>query len=322
MLLNRRGYSTAVFCRQCGDTFECPNCSVSLTVHTARATAGARAVTTATTRLMVPKTCRQVRGAVSRARRLRHREGRAAAARAVSGCAHRPRRSRLGPAQGRADAAAVAVRRRRARRAGRHADDRQGARLSARHARRRDLRRRRARPGRLPRGERTFQLLTQVAGRAGRGERAGEAVVQTLYPEHYSIQLACRQDYPAFFEREIVYRRGMRYPPFVALDQRRRARANVRRGDAARRRDIVRRLEPATARRNVHHPRARRRRRSAACAASTACSFPEGHAPRRHAQRAEGGACRDAGDPAADDDRRRSAECVSYEAGSVDADPR
>jgi primosomal protein N' (replication factor Y) len=46
--------------------------------------------------------------------------------------------------------------------------------------------------------ERTFQLLTQVAGRAGRGERTGEAIVQTLYPDHYSIQLACRQDYRAF----------------------------------------------------------------------------------------------------------------------------
>jgi len=66
-------------------------------------------------------------------------------------------------------------------------------------------------------GERTFQLLTQVAGRAGRGERVGEAVVQTLYPEHYSIQLACRQDYAAFFEREAAFRRGMRYPPTVAL---------------------------------------------------------------------------------------------------------
>jgi primosomal protein N' (replication factor Y) len=66
-------------------------------------------------------------------------------------------------------------------------------------------------------GERTFQLLTQVAGRAGRGTRAGEAIVQTLYPEHYSIQLACQQDYAAFFERELGFRRGMRYPPFVAL---------------------------------------------------------------------------------------------------------
>jgi primosomal protein N' (replication factor Y) len=65
--------------------------------------------------------------------------------------------------------------------------------------------------------ERTFQLLTQVAGRAGRGERTGEAFVQTLYPAHYSVRLACRQDYPAFFERELEYRKGLRYPPFVAL---------------------------------------------------------------------------------------------------------
>ena len=65
--------------------------------------------------------------------------------------------------------------------------------------------------------ERTFQLLTQVAGRAGRGVLAGEAIVQTLYPTHYSIQHACRQDYPAFYENELTFRRAMRYPPSVAL---------------------------------------------------------------------------------------------------------
>jgi primosomal protein N' (replication factor Y) len=65
--------------------------------------------------------------------------------------------------------------------------------------------------------ERTFQLLTQVAGRAGRGEQAGEAVIQTLYPDHYSIQLACRQDYPAFFERELKFRKAMGYPPFLSI---------------------------------------------------------------------------------------------------------
>jgi primosomal protein N' (replication factor Y) len=65
--------------------------------------------------------------------------------------------------------------------------------------------------------ERTFQLLTQVAGRAGRGERTGDAIVQTLFPEHYSIQVACRQDYRGFFERELTYRRSMCYPPAVAL---------------------------------------------------------------------------------------------------------
>jgi len=65
--------------------------------------------------------------------------------------------------------------------------------------------------------ERTFQLLTQVAGRAGRGETAGEAIVQTIYPTHYSIQLACKQDYPAFFTHEMHFRKAMRYPPTVAL---------------------------------------------------------------------------------------------------------
>jgi primosomal protein N' (replication factor Y) len=65
--------------------------------------------------------------------------------------------------------------------------------------------------------ERTFQLITQVAGRAGRGDRPGEAIVQTIYPDHYSIQLACHQDYPAFFEREMKFRQAMRYPPQVSL---------------------------------------------------------------------------------------------------------
>jgi len=65
--------------------------------------------------------------------------------------------------------------------------------------------------------ERTFQLLTQVAGRAGRGEQPGEAIIQTLYPDHYSIQLACRQDYPAFFDRELQFRRAMGYPPLVSI---------------------------------------------------------------------------------------------------------
>ena len=65
--------------------------------------------------------------------------------------------------------------------------------------------------------ERTFQLLTQVAGRAGRGADPGEAIVQTLYPEHYSILHACRQDYEAFFAEELRYREAMRYPPLNAL---------------------------------------------------------------------------------------------------------
>jgi len=65
--------------------------------------------------------------------------------------------------------------------------------------------------------ERTFQLLTQVAGRAGRGELLGEVLVETHYPEHYAIQLAARQDYLAFYEKELQFRRLLHYPPFTAL---------------------------------------------------------------------------------------------------------
>ncbi len=65
--------------------------------------------------------------------------------------------------------------------------------------------------------ERTFQLLTQVAGRAGRGDLPGEVLVETHYPEHYAIQLAARQDYPSFFEKELHFRRMMHYPPFTSL---------------------------------------------------------------------------------------------------------
>jgi primosomal protein N' (replication factor Y) (superfamily II helicase) len=65
--------------------------------------------------------------------------------------------------------------------------------------------------------ERTFQLLTQVAGRAGRGELPGRVLIQTFYPEHYAIQDAVKQDYPAFYERETQFRRAMAYPPFSSL---------------------------------------------------------------------------------------------------------
>lgn len=62
-------------------------------------------------------------------------------------------------------------------------------------------------------GERTFQLLTQAAGRAGRGHKGGEAVIQTYSPEHYGIVTAAAQDYEAFYEEEISYRKLMGYPP-------------------------------------------------------------------------------------------------------------
>lgn len=62
--------------------------------------------------------------------------------------------------------------------------------------------------------ERTFQLLTQVAGRAGRGADTGEVVIQTFSPDHYAVQAAVRHDYLAFYDKEILFRRELRYPPF------------------------------------------------------------------------------------------------------------
>ena len=65
--------------------------------------------------------------------------------------------------------------------------------------------------------ERTFQLLTQVAGRAGRGEKPGEVLIQTMNPEHYAVELAARQDYDAFYARETAFRRDLWYPPFASM---------------------------------------------------------------------------------------------------------
>ena len=65
--------------------------------------------------------------------------------------------------------------------------------------------------------ERTFQLLTQVAGRAGRGSVPGIVLIQTINPDHYAVRMAGAQDYQAFYEKEIHFRRMMHYPPFSAM---------------------------------------------------------------------------------------------------------
>ena len=65
--------------------------------------------------------------------------------------------------------------------------------------------------------ERTFQLLTQVAGRAGRGEKPGEVLIQTMNPDHYSIALAVSQDYDGFYRRETRFRKALWYPPFTSV---------------------------------------------------------------------------------------------------------
>jgi primosomal protein N' (replication factor Y) len=65
--------------------------------------------------------------------------------------------------------------------------------------------------------ERSFQLLTQAAGRAGRGDTPGVVVIQTLNPDHYAIRFAAAQDYEHFYEKELEFRKWLRYPPYAAF---------------------------------------------------------------------------------------------------------
>ena len=214
ILLNRRGFATVVFCRQCAHTLECPNCSVTLTVHKAIRRARCHYCNFS---MGLPTTCAHCAG---------------------------PYLEQLGFGTERVEAEIKAL----------HPDARI-ARVDRDTIRKRGAitglltkfaageldvlvgTQMIAKGHDFPNvtlvgvisadvglgladfraGERTFQLLTQVSGRAGRGVLAGEAVVQTLYPTHYSIRHACKQDYGAFFTDEIEFRKRMRYPPAVAM---------------------------------------------------------------------------------------------------------
>jgi len=216
VLLNRRGFATAVLCRQCAGTLDCPNCSVSLVIHGEGSARRARCHY-CNYSARVPSQCPL--------------------------CAA-PYLDQTGFGTERVEAEVQrSFAQARVARLDRDAVRRKGA-LDALLARfrRGDIdvlvgTQMIAKGHDFPRvtlvgvvsadvglgmadfraSERTFQLLTQVAGRAGRGEQPGEAIIQTFYPNHYSIQLACRQDYAAFFERELHFRKAMRYPPMVSL---------------------------------------------------------------------------------------------------------
>jgi primosomal protein N' (replication factor Y) len=214
VLLNRRGFATAVFCRQCGATLECPNCSVSLTVHRAEHRARCHYCNHA---ISIPKTCAACAGPYLELSGF----GTERVEREILERFPRARVARLDRDTIRRRGAIVGLLRQFA---ARELDIIVGTQMIAKGH---DF------PSVTLVGvvsadvglgladfraaERTFQLLTQVAGRAGRGDVRGEAIVQTLYPDHYSIRHACRQDYAAFFEDEIRFRRAMRYPPAVAL---------------------------------------------------------------------------------------------------------
>ena len=65
--------------------------------------------------------------------------------------------------------------------------------------------------------ERTFQLLTQVAGRAGRGQKPGKVILQTYFPDHYAVQYAAQHDFAGFYDKELRFRSWMHYPPYSAI---------------------------------------------------------------------------------------------------------
>jgi primosomal protein N' (replication factor Y) len=96
--------------------------------------------------------------------------------------------------------------------------------------------------------ERTFQLITQVAGRAGRGDLPGRVLIQTYHPHHYALRHACAQDYRGFYDEEIRHRRNHGYPPFVAL-----ALLLVRHKDAARANATAQQLRQALVEANSNH---------------------------------------------------------------------
>jgi primosomal protein N' (replication factor Y) len=214
VLLNRRGFASSMFCRQCGATLDCPNCSVSLTVHRAARRARCHYCSYSMT---LPKACTHCAGPyielvgfgterVEAEIRARFPQARVARVDrdtirrrgAVSALLERFTAGELDILVGTQmiakghDFPRVTLVGVISADVGLHLADFRAA-------------------------ERTFQLLTQVAGRAGRGEMRGHAIVQTLFPNHYSIRHACRQDYPAFFQEELAYRRAMRYPPAIAL---------------------------------------------------------------------------------------------------------
>jgi primosomal protein N' (replication factor Y) len=214
ILLNRRGYAHAIFCRQCAETLECPNCSVTLTIHR---TARRARCHYCDYELRVPERCTKCGGEFLDYRGY----GTERIEAEVRALMPQARLARVDRDTVRRRGAIARVLQRFARR---ELDVLIGTQMIAKGHDFPEVTLVGVVSADIGLGvadfrasERTFQLLTQVVGRAGRGTRRGEAIIQTLYPDHYSIEHAGRQDYRAFFAKEIEYRRGMHWPPALSL---------------------------------------------------------------------------------------------------------
>ncbi len=225
ILLNRRGFATSVLCRQCGASLECPNCSVTLTVHGNQGLPSRSAEREGwrgrchycNFTKLVPKACEQC--AAPYMERIGFGTERVEAE--IREAFPTARVARVDRDTVRKKGSLVEILEKVA---AREVDVLIGTQMIAKGhdfpectlvgvisadvgLGLADFRS----------AERTFQLLTQVSGRAGRGERPGQAIIQSLVPEHYSVRLACAQDYRAFYDKEVEFRRAMRYPPQVAM---------------------------------------------------------------------------------------------------------
>ena len=214
VLINRRGYSWSVICRSCGATVQCANCSISMTHHKNRNRLECHYCGSAQS---IPKNCPKCdsryvyffgEGSEQLEERLRKEFPKARIARLDRDTARTKRQYQetLGAfADGALDI--LVGTQMLAKGHDFHRVTLVGVISADSSLTMPDFRA----------AERTFQLMTQVAGRAGRGELPGRVLIQTFYPEHYAIQDAIKQNYVAFYERELHYRQVMAYPPFTSL---------------------------------------------------------------------------------------------------------
>ncbi len=217
ILLNRRGFATAVVCRQCTATLECPNCSISLTVHSRRDGGWNARCHYCNFSKLVPKVCEKC--AAPYMERVGFGTERVEAE--IRTLFPNARIARVDRDTVRRKGSLVEILEKVA---SREVDILIGTQMIAKGHDFPEVTLVGVISADVGLGmadfrasERTFQLLTQVAGRAGRGERPGVAIVQSLLPNHYAITLACTQNYRDFYDTEIKYRRAMRYPPQVVM---------------------------------------------------------------------------------------------------------